>query len=441
MMNMGIYFRLGAWRALTSQILLWKGFYRPMGAGFYLPLYHWFGLNPAPFQAAILALLAANVYLTFRLAKALRCGGLVSALAAVAIAYHAGLTSLVYQIDMVYDVLCFGFFVGALLLYVHIRGQRRYPRLQETTAFLALYICALNSKEMAFTLPAILLAYECFYQFSRSPERKAPEGWVRGSGILILTMVGLGLLDLYGKKSGVMPLLGNPDYRPVFSLRRFFEFQSNSLHDLLGAFGTPGWRGVLAIWALVTYLAWRRDRPVLRFCWAYMLITPAPIAFLVGRTQGSLYIVLAGWAIFAAVVLVDVAQKAAGFLAQEPVFERLGRTWLFALLIGGSVLLWGNRMRYLKTALVEPAAAIQGIQTSEVIEQLRQLDARVPPHSQVVFLDDPFEDWDMTFIGTLWFRDRSIQVHTQRLERLPEKDLARMDYVFDFRDGRLVRIK
>ncbi|MBV8903914.1 MAG: hypothetical protein JOZ22_09790, partial [Acidobacteriia bacterium] len=63
MMNLGNYFRLGPGRALASQFLPWRGYYRPAGAAFYLPLYHWFGLNPAPFQFTIMLLVALNAVL------------------------------------------------------------------------------------------------------------------------------------------------------------------------------------------------------------------------------------------------------------------------------------------------------------------------------------------------------------------------------------------
>ena len=60
MMNMGFYFPLGFWRTLASQVLPWKNFYRPMGAAFYMPLFHWFSLDPRPFQIAIFFLLASG---------------------------------------------------------------------------------------------------------------------------------------------------------------------------------------------------------------------------------------------------------------------------------------------------------------------------------------------------------------------------------------------
>jgi hypothetical protein len=436
MMNMGIYFGHGPWGGIASQFLLWKGSYRPMGAAFYLPLLHWFGLNPAPFQLAIVFLLAFNTYLEFRLARALGSSDLAAALAALVVCYHSGLPNLQYNIDMIYDVLCFSFFIGTLLYYVGIRSQGRTLRGREIAVFLALYLCALNSKEMAFVLPGVLLAYEWFYQ-----PRLSASAWLRGPGMGIALAAALDLLALYGKAAGSGALTGNPLYRPVFSWARFAEFQQLSLKELFASLVEPRGAGVVVIWAVVTYLAWRRRRPVLRFCWAFMLLTPIPIEFLENRTQGALYIPLAGWAIFAAIVFVDLAEAAAGFLANEPLLRRLGRAGVLAFLIAGAILLWARRMNDLKAQLVKPGAAQQGIETSKVIDQLRALHPQVRPRSEIAFLNDPFTAWDIVFIGQLWFHDRTIHVYSQRLEHLSAADLARMDHLFDFQNGKLVQLK
>ena len=66
MMNLAGYWRTKPAQLVTSHVLLWRDFYRPMGAVFYLPLFHAFGFNPAPYHAAILAILLANVYLVWR---------------------------------------------------------------------------------------------------------------------------------------------------------------------------------------------------------------------------------------------------------------------------------------------------------------------------------------------------------------------------------------
>jgi hypothetical protein len=83
--------------------------------------------------------------------------------------------------------------------------------------------------------------------------------------------------------------------------------------------------------------------------------------------------------------------------------------------------------------------AVLGRETWQVIEQFRALNPHVRPHSHVVFLNDPFREWDMLFIADLWFRDRTVTVHLQRLTPLPPQELARADYLFDYRDGKLLR--
>ena len=47
----------------------------------------------------------------------------------------------------------------------------------------------------------------------------------------------------------------------------------------------------------------------------------------------------------------------------------------------------------------------------------------------------------MLFIADLWFRDRSITVHLQKKTPLTPAELAVIPSWFDYREGRLVRLK
>jgi len=47
----------------------------------------------------------------------------------------------------------------------------------------------------------------------------------------------------------------------------------------------------------------------------------------------------------------------------------------------------------------------------------------------------------MLFIADLWFRDRSVTVHLQRLAPLSEAELSGAGAVFDYSDGKLSRIR
>ena len=76
-----------------------------------------------------------------------------------------------------------------------------------------------------------------------------------------------------------------------------------------------------------------------------------------------------------------------------------------------------------------------------MIAQFRALNPHVRPHSTVVFLNDPFEQWDMALIAELWFHDRTLNIRLQKKTPFSEAELAKVDYLFDYRDGKLVLVR
>jgi hypothetical protein len=427
MMNLAGYWRMKPAMSVASHVLLWRDFYRPMGGVFYLPLFYAFGLNPAPFHVVILCILLFNVWQVYRLAVLLRAGETAAILASILACYHAGLSNLTYNIAFVYDVLCGCFYLGALVYYIRIREAKRTLGGGEIAVFLLLYLCALNSKEMAVTLPVMLLVYEWLYH---------REAQLRGPVAAAL----LNIPYIYGKALRPDALAANPGYHPEFSTARLLEFQTRSFgelfyqHELSAA--TVAW-----IWAALFYVAFRRPRPVLQFCCLFLAIAPLPIEFLPGRGGACLYLPFVGCAIFAAVVCVDIVTALAQFLALEPLFVRVGRQRAFMLLLVGCVSLWGRETQRLKQSFVRPSMEQTGALTADVIGQLHALAPRAPSHGLVVFLDDPFVDWDMAFIAELWFRDRTLSIKLQRKTPVSAEELARADRVFDFQNGRLVQVR
>jgi len=447
LMNLDFYWKRGVGWMLLSQWPLWRGLYRPMGAVFYLPLFEGFGLNPAPYHIAVMLLLLANVYLLYRFAKVLGAGELAAGLAALIACYHAGLSGLYYYIGFVYDVLCFFFYLSALLFYTGVRRRGGLFSAWQTAAFLGLFLCALNSKEMALTLPAILLVYEWIYHRTAIRDARSLADWLGGPGRVALCGAAMSLLSLYGKVFGPDPLLNAAGYRPIFSLHQLRQFQTAALGDLFLNRHFSGWAQILATWALLLYLALRRDRPVLRFCWWFVLIALLPVEFMEHRTGANLYIPLAGAAVFGSVVLVDLAQAIAGVLARETLLRRVDRRVLLAVTVAAGVCFWAHRNYYLKEWLVRPAMARTGKLQAEIVEQFRVLNPRVAPGSRVAILNDPVEANDPLnglgtyFIAELWFRDRSVVVYLERLNRLPPEELARTDRLLAFENGKLVQVK
>ena len=440
MMNIdSFYWTPGPWRLVYSQFLIWRGYYRPMGGLFYLPILAGWGLNPVPYHVTLSLVLLANVCLVYCFARRLGCGELAAGLAALVACYHAGIANLYYNTAFVYDALCGFFYLGALVYYIRIRARGRLLRPGETLVFTALLVCALNSKEMALTLPAVLLAYEWVYHPPIRHAKKELADWLRGPGRTSMIAGALTLVDLYGKMYGHDQLTG-PGYTPVFSWDRLLDFQTTFLRDVL--FLHAGFSGVVAFWLVVTYLAWRpAARPVLRFCWLFLLLTPLPIEFLPGKSQACLYIPMLGATVFASVVFVDWAWALASGLTAERLFRRFSRGALLTGILLVALFYWGRENLHNKRTNVTPVMTALGRQTWEVIEQFRALHPQVRPGSHVVFMRDPFQEWDMLFIADLWFRDRSVTVRLQRLTPLAPEQIARSDYLYDYSDGKLLRVK
>jgi hypothetical protein len=288
---------------------------------------------------------------------------------------------------------------------------------------------------MAVTLPLMMLVYEWIYH-----RPAAIKAWIFGPARLVLYGAALAALDVYGKLFGPDAMVNAEAYHPVFALRRVRDFQRLSLGDLLFGWGS-GWGGILLLWAVLAYLAWRRDRPVLRFLWWFMLLTPLPIEFLIGKSQACLYIPMIGWAIFGSVVFVDLASALARVLEAEPWGRRLGRGGIVALLTAVAIFCWARQNRQYKRTHAEPVMAALGHESWDAIQQFRALNPHVRPGSKVAFLDDPFHSWDMLFLAELWFRDRSVDIHVERHGPLTPEELAKVDYIFTFRNGKLVELK
>ena len=439
------YWHPSPWRLAISQFMLWRGYLRPMAGLFFLPIHWVFGLNPVPYHAVLLVLLLAGAYLMYRMARALGCEELTAGTVALIACYHGGLGNLYYNSVFVFDVLCGVFYFGALAYYARIRSTGKLLSGGQTAVFLGLYLCALNSKEMAVSLPVILLAYEWLYHTPPRLPWKNLVKWFRGPGLVLCLAGVMNLLYIYGKRFGPEGLMNGPSnaYMPVLSWERTIDFQERYLGDIF--YHVPRFEllATVIIWLVVTYLVWRRRRPLLRFCWVYILVTPLPIEFLIGRDQACLYVCLAGWAVLAATLFNDLLGGAGRVAAFGPLFRRLGpgraRTTPAA---AAMILLALGSWRY-KLTEVGPAMPALGQQTFEVLAEFRKMNPSVRPGSTVVFLNDPWANagFDLSFIAELRFGDRKTRVLLNRVSHLPPEELAKVDAIFDWRDGKLIRVR
>jgi len=463
MMNMGICWKAGALKSLFANVVFWKAFYvpagalydlqlylyRPGGALYYLPLYHVFGLDPLPYRIVQISILVAAIPLAYYLSRRLASSPPVAFLAVLALCYHPRLAGLVFVGAFIYDVLCGFFYFAALAYYVNIREKELSLRPLQLFGFLALYVMALNCKEMAITLPAIVLIYELLKSPSW-PDWKAFVRWVRSYAAPSLIAGLLTVFYVYGKTRGSGSLASLDPYRPKYSWHNFAASNTQFVSELLFAGDAITAITLLILWASVfIYAFMRRDR-TLQLMAFWIVIVPLPLAFIVPIRSGApLYLLLFGWAMIFAKMACDlitviskfavsIGQRVPAAVARDAVFGnslskvfdrsfRIIATLLVAFAIATYTQLENQRLgvHYLNI----------GAETAPVIQTFRSLGLRPIQGSRILLLlkHKIFENkWNVFFIACLVWNDHSLRIWVQNANEFTPEQRVNVDYVILF---------
>jgi len=274
----------------------------------------------------------------------------------------------------------------------------------------------------------LVLAYELLFERKR-------QWWVCAASVAI-TLVFIG-----GRVLGQGGLSSNGGYQPVYT---WHQFASQSVLFLNTLFYTDRFTiaGVLALWAVILYVALRRwgtPRWDARwmFLWIWVMVTPLPVAFLRDRGGGTLYIVMAGWAMLAALALRSFLRA----LAREPIFSRAPRAAVTTAGLLLAIVAFAHECRHSDEHTVGWELTL-GQPTKAFIDQLRALHLQPAHGSTMVFLNDPFPGtYTSLFISLLVWNDRTLDVNLQRVFALPEDQVAKRDYIFDYQGGAVRVVK
>jgi hypothetical protein len=148
---------------LAQALSVFSPEYRPVGGLYYRTLFALFGLHPAPFRIAFFILLVVNMILAGVWYRRLSASSLTIAASLLIFSFQPALAELYYNDGTVYDVLCVLFVLLLLGRYSRLRQSHRLVAGNDLLLILALYGAALGSKEMAISLPAVLLLYEIIF--------------------------------------------------------------------------------------------------------------------------------------------------------------------------------------------------------------------------------------------------------------------------------------
>ena len=465
MMNLWTYWYLGAFQSMLGFAKFWTPYYRTGGALYYLPLYHFFGLNPLPYRIVQICILAVSIPIAYCLARLLASSRSAAFLAVLAFCYHPYVASLVFVGSFIYDALCGLFYFAALTYYVQIRERGVYLRPLQLVLFLVFYLCALNSKEMAVTLPVIVLIYELL---------KSPH-WANWNAFLSRTwrcaapslIAGaLTAIYVYNKIYGTGSVTRSDAYRPRYSWHNFVTSNTRFVGELLYAPEAVTQTGLLLLWAGVfIYAFWRRNRMVWLMAF-WVVIVPLPIAFLLPIRSGAcLYLLLFGWAMIFGRVVCDLV----GFVANAFVSpgQRSGRCqtttdesvsvsstspagiapgWITKVamvsLLAVSLAIfthWENQR--LRTV---PNLLSVGQKVSHVLAAFDSLNLQPAPHSTVLLKPDEqlFQNkWQPLFVASLIWNDHSLQIWIDNLSKIAPEQLTKADYVISLTELKATLIR
>jgi hypothetical protein len=408
---------LGAW--IADNLLFFSSAYRPLGELVYHVLFATFGLNPLPYRLFCMGLLLVNLGLLYAFCARLSGSREVAALACLLGAYHAHLSDLYYSSGTLFDLLCYFFYFLAFIGYVRIRDGGSHPGWRQSAALLALYIAALNSKEMAVTLPVMVALYEAIYHRPRL-------AFWRQARFLWLS-IPVTIACIAGKTMGAQRMTANPDYYPHLSLHAFlFGWKHYTVDLFYGAIALNSFELVL-LWAVPLGFALIARRRELLFAWFLIVTCILPIVFIAPRSFFAMYMTLPGWYLFAAgslVMLRDVLLRLGGGLtAALGVSPR--QVALFAVV---AVLLVPLHWRRRPLAMWWVAGAHGAVRS--VNEQLSARYPALPHGARLLFLSDPYpaNDYFLYFVFALHYRDKDIRVDRVKVNPALAEAPARAQY-------------
>ena len=381
--------------------------YRPMSGLLYRALYALFGLHALPYRIAFFLLLAVNLVLLARWSRNLSNSRFAAAAAALLFAYNPVMPEVYYGNAALYDVLCGFFLLLALNYYVRIRRESRPLSFTNLLILLAFYGAALGSKEMAVSLPGVLLVYEALFH----PHFR--NAWNRIAPILVLSLVTLLAMIQKIMVPNQMTANINHEYAPHFNARQIGRgylhyYRLLVFDDHLKAVFLVG--GLVAL--LLLALALRSRVMIFGFLFANLALIP--VCVIAQRAGTMWYVPFVGWALyggsfFSQTVEFGIARGRARL--QTGTSWSRSADWLRAAAFGAlAITLLAAHIG--NAASLETPFLPQQVALRNLVTAARSASPSLPPYSRILLEKDQFPDlaWAPLFILRLSYGDPTLWV-------------------------------
>ena len=424
---------------LQQALTVATGAYRPIGGLFYRLLYSLFGFDPLPFRVAAFALMGVNLLLAYRLVRILS-GSRAAALAATfLLSCNASFIELYHSTGTIYDILCFGFFVGAFSIYAASRSNGKIIGRKRWFYILVLYCCALGSKEMAVTFPLVLILYEFVYRPQQFRPRDISAGLRKPHFFAIAGLSILTIAYAAVKLASENPISINPAYSPAPSLGKFAASLNHYLPRWL-YLADIGETRTLALAAAAAIAACALRARSLLFGVLFVIATLLPLAFIPPRGGFAFYLPSLGCALFlgsAASLISRNLFSSSLFDRALPVRFRTRRNRIAAALQGVGFLAFAA---FLTPAHRESLKDIPGYYDYEhsrkILSDLKAVHPNFPEGAAIYFEDDPYPQNvpTLAYLMQLGYEDPTLHIDRGKIINAT---CFPYDFFFTFREGRV----
>jgi hypothetical protein len=405
-----------SWPDLILDNLLFFRFtptYRPLPGVMYKASFALFDFWTMPMRIVCYSLLVGNSVLIYLVAKRMTKSVVTGLIASLLIAYHPKFSFLYQSNGFCYDIFCFFFYFLALYCYL-----RKWNAL-----FLIFFIAALNSKEMAVSLPAAILFWELLWNPPRTWKWLWQEGkWATITGLIAVTYI-VGRMAM--PPTGLLRIGGG--YGVEFSFAEYTRHLASYFNRIFSTVVFDPGLAIGAALALVVLAVLLKDR-VMVWAWACFVVGVLPVAFITQRELDSIYVPLGAFAIYGGQGVYRILSAVLSRFEKHSDFVwNPAAVWIC---FGMLVLLLCRAYR-----VPPPTQGYKGEYAAirETRENLATALSTIPSGARLYVKNEPYPakvPWSSLFLVRLQRRNDSITVDNP--VRVPNADQSKYDWILDW---------
>jgi hypothetical protein len=331
-----------AWNLATANLTPFTTVYRPIGAVYYAAVYSASGFDPFSLRAVTYAFALFNVVLVFLLSMRLFDSLEIAGLSALLFSVHPRMIDIYQNNGTVYDIVACSLCLLAVLVYDAGRRTRKLLTVRRALALLILVVAAINSKEIALSLPFVLIAYE----FATGVWRRR---WSTSTAMWLMALVAVSVIAAHVKMGPASVLHGNASYAPRFEAGDLNDTVENLVEWSLNARPNSvsyrdAWLAVAAVGIAVCIVGdWR-----IRFVSTAAVLLSVPVLFIEWRGLFVFYVPYAFFVIaFVALVIGGREAICARLRVTPETLQILRGVFIFSAVVAAMSFQWPMRAELL----------------------------------------------------------------------------------------------